>query len=157
MIDDAPGTESWIAAGLTQGIGLFVRLAGVVLVIVGVWIGLKVVFEAWDLYRKPDRIAVMATAVEAGSGLDQMLAQYTEADPGADTGGAAANKPVQQQAASIRVSYFLAWGITMLLLFLVGGLCFSAVRTGADLVLRDLETRKLMHEFVRELRKTERA
>ncbi|MGH8584048.1 MAG: hypothetical protein ACREWG_14970 [Gammaproteobacteria bacterium] len=156
MIDDAPGTESWIAAGLTQGIGLFVRLAGVVLVIVGVWIGLKVVFEAWDLYRKPDRIEVMATAVEAGSGLDQMLAQYTEADDGADTGGAAANQPVQQ-AGSIRVSYFLAWGITMLLLFLVGGLCFAAVRTGADLALRDLETRKLMHEFVRELRKPERA
>ncbi|CAN5644173.1 hypothetical protein BH18PSE1_BH18PSE1_04370 [soil metagenome] len=139
--------ESRFASATTQYIDIFVRLLGVVLVIAGLWIGLKVVIEAWNLYRMPHRIEVLATAVESGSHLDRVLASYT----------AASDETAKESrtADALRLSYFLAWGIAMLLLLLAGSLTMAMIRTGAELALRDARNKHLARLIAKELRKTQ--
>jgi len=139
--------ESRFASATIQYIDIFVRLLGVVLVIAGLWIGLKVVIEAWNLYRVPHRIEVLATAVESGSHLDRVLASYTAASDEA--------AKESRTADALRLSYFLAWGIAMLLLLLVGSLTMAMIRTGAELALRDARNKHLARLIAKELRKTQ--
>ena len=47
-----------------------VRGGGFVLLIVGLWIALAVISEAWSLYRNPQQILRLADAIEQGSNLD---------------------------------------------------------------------------------------
>ncbi len=138
--------ESRFASATSQYIDIFVRLLGVVLVIAGLWIGLKVVIEAWNLYRMPHRIEVLATAVESGSHLDRVLAS-----------AASDEVPTKESRApdALRLSYFLAWGIAMLLLLLAGSLTMAMVRTGAELALRDARNKNLARVIAKELRRTQ--
>ncbi|MGH8468463.1 MAG: hypothetical protein ACREX3_05800 [Gammaproteobacteria bacterium] len=140
--------ESRFVSATTQYIDIFVRLLGVVLVIAGLWIGLKVVIEAWNLYRMPHRIEVLATAVESGSHLDRALGSYTAASDEA---------PAKESRApdALRLSYFLAWGIAMLLLLLAGSLTMAMIRAGAELALRDARNKHLARVIAKELRRTQ--
>lgn len=106
------------------------RLTGVVLLGAGLWVALGVIAEAWMLYEDPDRIARLAEAVARGSGVDALLA-----GPAAEVAG--------QAATPLRLSYFLAWTIALLLLTLIGRLALAAVKTGGELVLYDLDLRRL--------------
>ena len=139
--------ESRFASATTQYIDIFVRLLGVVLVIAGLWVGLKVVIEAWNLYRMPHRIEVLATAVESGSHLDRVLASSAASD----------EAPTKESRApdALRLSYFLAWAIAMLLLLLAGSLSMAMVRTGAELALRDARNKNLARLIAKELRRTQ--
>ena len=141
-----PSEESRFASAATQYIDILVRLLGVVLVIAGLWVGLKAVIEAWNLYRMPHRIEVLVTAVESGSHLDRALATYSAASDEAPA------KESRGQDA-LRLSYFLAWGIAMLLLLLVGSLTMAMIRTGAELALRDARNKHLARLIAKELRK----
>lgn len=141
-----PPEDSGLASAATRYIDLLVRLLGVVLVVAGTWIGLKVVIEAWNLYRTPYRIEALRTAVESGSHLDRVLAAYS-ADPD--------EAPARESRATddaLRLSYFLAWGIAMLLLLLVGSLSTALIRTGAELALRDARNKQLARVLAKELR-----
>ncbi|MGQ0595442.1 MAG: hypothetical protein ACT4QB_23230 [Gammaproteobacteria bacterium] len=138
---------------MTTFIDIFVRLLGVVLVLVGMWIGLKVILEAWDLYRDPSRIEYFAKAVASGSNLDRLLA------PSVDTsGGTGLREPraAGDHSASedLRPSYFLAWGIALLLLFLVGRLAMTTVKTGAELALHEVGSRRFARTLAKELRQS---
>ena len=62
--------------GITQGVlNVVVRLTGIGLMAVGLWVGVEVVIEAWALYRDPDRIQVFANALERGMNINAMLAE----------------------------------------------------------------------------------
>lgn len=56
-------------SALTEVITIIVRLLGMVVLLVGLYIGIKVVFEAWHLYEEPQRIERFAKAIEQGSNL----------------------------------------------------------------------------------------
>lgn len=113
---------------ITEGIlGVFVRLAGIGLMAIGLWVGIEVVMEAWALYRDPGRIQIFADALERGMNVDAMMAQLTAPDVGAD------GKP--QPRAALGVAFLLAWFIAPMLLFTVGYLAMSAVRTGGMVAL----------------------
>ncbi|MGH8508352.1 MAG: hypothetical protein ACREVH_06490 [Gammaproteobacteria bacterium] len=140
--------ESRFASATTQYIDIFVRLLGVMLVIAGAWVGLKAVIEAWNLYRMPHRIEVLATAVEYGSHLDRALSTYSAATDETLTKESRASD-------ALRLSYFLAWGIAMLLLLLVGSLTMAMVKAGAELALRDARNKHLARVIAKELRKTQ--
>ncbi|MGH8564088.1 MAG: hypothetical protein ACREXW_08345 [Gammaproteobacteria bacterium] len=136
---------------MTAFIDIFVRLLGVVLVLVGMWIGIKVVLEAWDLYRDPSHIEYFAKAVASGSNLDQLLAQSPNT-----SGGTGLREPTAggepQASEDLRPSYFLAWGIALLLLLLVGRLAMTTVKTGADLALHEVGSRMFARTLAKELR-----
>jgi len=141
-----------IAERLTE---LFVRVVGVVLVVVGVWVGIKVVFEAWNLYVEPARVERFAQAVENGSHIDRVLSPGKAAAPapaGESTGlsgvqksqDSPASPPRQQPESSVRLSYFIAWVVVLMLLLIIARLAVSMIRTGGELVLYDLQVRRLV-------------
>ncbi len=133
------------AATVTRFIDVFVRVTGVVLLLAGVWIGLQVIFEAWGLYRDPRHIEQFAKAVAAGSNLDRVLAAAPDPlrrmEPGQASGARAPSA-----SEDLRLSYFAAWGIVITMLLIVARLAMMAVKTGAELALREIGSRKRSEE-----------
>lgn len=128
--------------------GVLVRAVGVAVLLVGVWIGVKVVLEAWALYQEPTRIEAFAEAVESGSNLDGLVADL------ARTAGATTAE--RGAGGSLRLSYFAAWFISLLLLFVVGSLAMTAISTGGQLALYDLQFRRYSRHVLKEMRAVNR-
>lgn len=116
---------------------IVVRIVGIVLVLVGSWIGLSAVEEAWNLYRDPGRVERFALAIEQGSGIDSTLA-------GASAGAG-------DKRAGFRPSYFLSWTIAILLLLLIARVAIWTIATGGRLTLREARSRVLTKELEREM------
>ncbi len=134
---------------------LVVRGIGVLLLLVGLWIGLRVIGEAWALYDNPDRIQRFAKAVERGSNLDKTLitASTKPPPPPAQLGHNAREATPAAPAspsAEFRLSYFAAWAIAILLLMLIGRLAMSAIKTGGELALYDLQLKHFANRLIRE-------
>ncbi|MCP5150019.1 MAG: hypothetical protein H6983_11315 [Ectothiorhodospiraceae bacterium] len=146
-----------------QGFALGVRLLGLMVLLLGIWVGAKVVLEAWALYQEPARIERFARAVEAGSNLDRMFASLADAAVGggdaegagagqATAEGAAASRPSRASADALRLSYFVAWIVALALMLVVGMLAMSAIATGGQLALYDLQANRISRRVVREVR-----
>jgi len=118
-------------------IGLVVRLIGVALLCVGIAVALKVISEAFQLYNQPQVIERFAQAIDQGSNLDAVLAP----DP-TETSGAATSADSRTTQAPLRLSYFAAWVVVLMLLVVVSGIAMSVVATGGKLALGDLSLRK---------------
>jgi len=145
------GEEAGGGAGLVpleateRALALVVRGTGLILLIVGLSVALKVIGEAWSLYRDPATIEALARAIEQGSNLDAALAPERAGEPGAGE-EPFAGPPADSAAgpaARFRLTYFIAWAVALLLLLLVGHLALAAVRTGGQLALHDLQLRTL--------------
>ena len=119
---DAAPDSTWGIVG--RVLSLCVRLLGTVLLAVGLWIGLAVVFESWALYQEPTRIERFVQIVEQGSGLDQAISSL-----GAGEGDG------EGAASGLRLSYFIAWVICLGMLMVVGMLAFGAVSAGGRIAL----------------------
>lgn len=145
QFDDVDQAGSWID-NTTQLAQLIVRAAGFILMFVGLWIGLKVINEAWSLYQQPQNIERLARAIEKGSNLDKALSSVNSTGP-----ASAASAPDESgsqvreinKALGFRLTYFVAWIIAILLLMLVGRLSIAAIKTGGELALYDLQIKRL--------------
>lgn len=145
-------------APASQAMPLLVRGAGIVLMTIGLWVALAVVVEAWSLYRSPAGIERMANAIERGSHLDKSLARASgsKAQPDEAVASDDAQAPQADSVLGFRLSYFVAWAISLLLLMLIGRLAIVAVKTGGELVLYDRHVTQLAREIVREARRNTR-
>lgn len=172
--DEAPGAGFFSVT--TQALQILVRLVGIGLLLVGLWVGVKVVMEAWNLYSNPDngRVERVAAAIDRGSNLDKLLnaarpAPATGTAPSAGTDATerdavaerleppAASTPAgDDDLANLRLSYFLAWIIVLLLLLIVGRLAMAAVRTGGELALYDAQVKKFARALIEQTRVRER-
>ncbi|MFT4581901.1 MAG: hypothetical protein ACI915_000696 [Gammaproteobacteria bacterium] len=129
----------------SQITALVVRSLGFILMIVGLWIGLKVINEAWSLYKQPQNIERFARAIESGSNLDKAL---TAKEPNNRSESAKAAESATDRVREVnntlgfRLSYFVAWIIAILLLMLVGRLSIAAIKTGGELALYDLQIKR---------------
>ncbi|OUR71215.1 hypothetical protein A9Q78_10455 [Methylophaga sp. 41_12_T18] len=136
----------------TEVLAIIARLLGMVMLIIGLVIGIKVIFEAWNLYDEPQRIERFAEAIDEGSNLDKLLSslqkQTASTEPTSNEISATPSRPEQ---ASLRLSYFLAWIIALLLLMVIGGLAASAIRTGGQLALYDLQVKRLANELIKQV------
>ena len=94
---------------------------------VGLRVGIENVIEAWALYRDPSRIQVFADALERGVNIDAVFAERTR--PEVVEGGELKTRSL------LEIAFLLAWFIAPMLLFTVGYLAMSAVRTGGMLAL----------------------
>ena len=160
---EAPPT---LAGWLNQGLTVVVRLIGIGVLLLGLWAGAKVLLEGWALYESPARIERLATAIERGSNLDALFATVAAPLPEADEVPLAEGEepPVAEPRAAVRaggptlrLSYFAAWFVALMLLFVLGMLSMSAISTGGQLALRELPTRRLSRDVVREVRRLRRA
>jgi len=148
QFDDDDQENNWLD-NTTQITQLIVRIVGFILMFVGLWIGLKVINEAWSLYQPPQNIERLARAIEKGSNLDKALSAVEKAphaSDGEDSAGAKAATSARvrevNDALGFRLSYFVAWVIGILLLMLVGRLAIAAIKTGGELALYDLQIKR---------------
>lgn len=146
-----PPSDDWVDRG-SRTLSLFIRLCGLVLMLVGFVVALMVIVNAWSLYDDPDQIKRIARAVERGSNLDSSLS--SAAASGRRQLDNAAGGVQQYDEAGVvnglRFSYFVAWMIAILLLLLIGQLSISAVRTGGELALYDVKVGKLARALLQE-------
>ncbi|MDO7596734.1 MAG: hypothetical protein MUQ51_05790 [Pseudomonadota bacterium] len=146
------------AQDTTDFLSIVVRLLGLVMLLIGLFVGIKVIFQAWELYKEPQNIERFADAIEQGSHLDVMLAKFTP-HPKVNNSEAVTQQPLQKSETStesLRLTYFLAWIIAVLLLMVIGGLASSAIRTGGQLALYDLQVKRFARQLIEEARKTDR-
>jgi hypothetical protein len=136
-------------------LSIIVRLIGLVVLLVGLYIGIKVIFEAWHLYEEPQRIERFADAIEHGSNLDAILASVTKGKsiPKLLENETAPTQP-QQPSPPLKVTYFLAWGIVVILLMVIGSLATAAIRTGGQLALYDLQVKHFAKQLLKEAKAT---
>lgn len=134
-------------------LGIIVRLLGLVILVIGLTVALKVIIEAWELYKEPQNIERFATAIEQGSGLDSLINNFAQksSNPDPDVANSELKRPTPQQ--SLRLTYFVAWIIVVLLLMVIGGLGMSAIRTGGQLALYDLQVKRFAREVLNEAKK----
>lgn len=148
QFNDDTAAPDWSERG-TQLSQFVVRGFGFVLMLVGLWISLAVIAEAWSLYRNPANIERLAKAIEHGSHLDRALSRVGSPQRNTldDSAAAAAD---DTELLGFRMTYFVAWIIAILLLMLVGRLALGAVKTGGELVLYEARIKKFARELVRE-------
>lgn len=146
--------------------GGIVRIVGIVVLFVGLWVGLKVILEAWALYDSPQRIERFAVAIEDGSNLDKIFSATVERMSSQTSTESPADEPrlssgfsaePAEPTPALRLSYFAAWFIVMMLLLIIGSLAMSAITTGGKLALYDTEVKKYSREVVKEFARLKRA
>lgn len=149
--------ESRFSSTATDFMSFSVRLMGIFMLIVGLWMGVKVIVEVWALYRGPQHIERFADAIDQGSNLDKVLASFTgsQSKKPVDTKNGATNL-AETTSENIRVSYFLAWVIVIFLLMLIGRLALLAIKTGGELALYDLQVKKFARELMKEVREPDK-
>lgn len=146
-----------------QALAILVRLIGLAVLVIGLVVAVIILREAWGLYQEPARIERFAVAIERGSNLDQIFSfasrdtgeLATGAEEGAEAPIAAAPQtpPEGGGARHLRLSYFAAWFVVLLLLFVTSVIALSAVSAGGRLVLYDTDVRSLTRAVVREVRR----
>lgn len=136
-------------------LGIIVRLLGLVILVIGLTVALKVIIEAWELYKEPQNIERFATAIEQGSGLDSLINNFAKKSEssGSEVTNSQLKSPTQSPQQSLRLTYFVAWIIVVLLLMVIGGLGMSAIRTGGQLALYDLQVKRFAREVLNEAKK----
>lgn len=134
-------------------LGIIVRLLGLVILVIGLTVALKVIIEAWELYREPQNIERFATAIEQGSGLDSLINNFAQKSSSHDAEVAISELKRPTPPQSLRLTYFVAWIIVVLLLMVIGGLGMSAIRTGGQLALYDLQVKRFAREVLNEAKK----
>ena len=181
---DEKDTPSATVADVANGVlDILVRLAGLLLLCIGLWTAVAIIKEAWGLYQNPNNGAVerFAQAIDQGSHLDRLLSPKrlsnmngsigrTDGSPasefGAGTapegstdaaaGAAAANPPTPatadtQPEEQLKLSYFMAWAILLLVMLLVGRLSLAAIKTGGELALHDVQMKRFARQLLREM------
>lgn len=130
----------------TNYLAVFVKAVGIIVLLVGLWIGVKVMSEAWALYQAPHHIERFASAVEHGSNLDKVLsirAAGTGAERNVSGKAGMAGYEEEGEKPVFKLSYFAAWGIVIMLLLLIGRLAMTAIKTGGELALYDKQIKHL--------------
>lgn len=131
-------------------LSVVVRLCGLMLLFIGLWIAIQVFNEALALYKDPANIERMASAIEAGSNIDKSIAPISETILEEDEANSDIETAVKDNTEGFRISYFIAWIVDLLLLLLLARISIMAIKTGGELALYDAQIKK----FARQLLKT---
>ena len=132
-------------------LSVVVRLCGLILLFIGLWIAVQVFNEALSLYKNPANIERVAAAIEAGSNIDKSIAPLRDSLLGEGENGeeeVAEKKPEPASNSGIRISYFIAWIVDLLLLLLLARIAIMAVKTGGELALYDAQIKKFARQIV---------
>lgn len=137
-----------------------VRILGFFLLLIGLWVALQVLLTAQDLYEHPEQIERFAVAIEKGSNIDKTLAPLRDsliveddAEDAVQNNTEPNNRPSSAGSGNIRVSYFFAWVIALLLLLLIARISLTAIKTGGELVLFDMQIKQFARMLIKESNK----
>lgn len=153
---------------------LIIRALGIIVLLVGLVTAIKVLERSWGLLGEHTTVVELSESIDKQSGLHAFFGKSaaqlsglmgvnrdaTARAPGgatqpttADTVSAAAQT---RGAPSLRASYFMAWPLSILVLFLVARIALALIMTGANLALKtasgDEQIRALVNELVNEIR-----
>jgi len=141
--------------------GFVVRMIGMFLLLAGLWVAIQVLLTALDLYEHPEQIERFAVAIEKGSNIDKSLAPIRDsliADNDSDNGvqqyAETEKRPTSAGVNNIRLSYFFAWVIVLLLLLLIARISLTAIKTGGELVLYDMQIKQFARMLTKESHKS---
>ncbi len=134
-------------------LSIVVRMCGLLLLFIGLWIAIQIFSEALALYKDPANIERMATAIETGSNIDKSLIPIRDSLLGEDEAGADSKSRPEIQADGFRISYFIAWVVDLLLLLLLARIAIMAIKTGGELALYDAQVKRLAREIVKARKK----
>ncbi len=129
-------------------LGIVVRMCGLLLLFIGLWIAIQVFSEALALYKDPTNIERMATAIEAGSNIDKSIVPIRENLLEEDEFATEPAVKPDQGTHAFRISYFIAWVVDLLLLMLLARIAIMAVKTGGELALYDAQIKRLARQIV---------
>ncbi|MCG8380324.1 MAG: hypothetical protein MI865_12740 [Proteobacteria bacterium] len=132
-------------------LSIVVRLCGLTLLFIGMWIAIQVFQEAISLYRDPTNIERIAKAIEEGSNIDKSIAPIRDSILGEDE-EQTENKS-ESNPEGFRISYFIAWVVDLLLLLLLARIAIMAVKTGGELALYDAQVKRLARQIVNSRKK----
>jgi hypothetical protein len=168
--DDDPEQSFGTSNIVNRFLEFFVRASGIFLLVIGLVLGFMVLKEAWLLYNQPTNIERFVVAIEHGSNLDRVFAPPAEpaamvdSDSNTDLPDYQQGPPEQRIASrptpvtggftDFRLAYFPAWFIAIVLLLLIGRLAIAAVKTGGELALFNVLTKKAVRELLREIRRS---
>ena len=150
--DDTPEKTPAISLDLQSWLELLVRLSGIILLLIGLWASIQVLMEAFQLYQQPVKIEMLTEAIERGSNLDTSIAK-SESPRDTMTSEQVyqgIGKPTNR-GQDIRLSYFIAWIVALLILLLVSMIAFSFLRIGAELILQDKELKRTLKLLIKEI------
>ena len=117
-----------------------IRIIGIVILIIGLWTALKVVYEAWELYKEPGKIEVRAKEVEKAAHINSFIRK------------ALANKGENLDAKdSPNISYFATWAIAVILLLVIARIGIWAIVAGGKLVVYNGETEKVARAMIKQI------
>jgi hypothetical protein len=162
------GTETSSPESITA---ILVRLVGVVVLVVGLFVGLLVLHTAWNLLQKPETILPFAQEIETRSQLNAfihswcqilltVLHEYTAM---ASTRVVFSAKTIAalENGLKLDLSYFAAWGLTVIVLLLIGRIAFWTLSTGAQVALASTNSERqiklIVRELIREMRPEQQA
>jgi hypothetical protein len=130
-------------------LSIVVRMCGLMLLFVGLWIALQVFNEALALYKDPATIERMASAIEAGSNIDKSIAQTRNSILGDDEETPETKTLAKDSTQEFRISYFIAWVVDLLLLLLLARISIMAIKTGGELALYDAQIKRFARQIVK--------
>lgn len=127
---------------------LIIRALGILLLLIGLWVAIEILSAAQDLYENPEKIERFSIAIEKGSNIDKALApqsvQVSTNGDGSNQTSSATNKD------QLRLSYFCAWVIVLLLMLLIARISLTAIKTGGELALFDTQMKPFSPYLVKE-------
>lgn len=130
-------------------LSIVVRMCGLMLLFIGLWIAIQVFNEALALYKDPANIERMAKAIEAGSNIDKSIAQTTDSILGDDESETGTTVKAKENTSGFRLSYFIAWVVDLLLLLLLARIAIMAIKTGGELALYDAQIKRFARQIVK--------
>lgn len=125
---------------------IIVRVLGFALLLAGLWIAVHIMLEAVQLYENPKKIERLAVYIEQGSNIDKSLVSLRDSVD--EEAGTEIKSQVPQ--GTIRVSYFFAWIVAILMMMLIARISLTAIRTGGELVLYDVQIKRFARQLARE-------
>ena len=128
-----------------------VRIAGFCLLLIGLLIGYHGFQEILLVRSDPKKIERFAEVIERGSNLDKSLNNSLIAT-NKNSNQEDELAPADLSESRLKLSYFIAWMIELLLLLLIIRLSLLAIKTGGELVLYDAQLRQFarrLSEFAR--------
>jgi hypothetical protein len=138
-----------------------VRLVGIVVLAVGLLVGLLVLHTAWNLLQKPETILPFAQEIETRSQLNAfvhgwcrvLLTILREKATMAGTPEVLSPQTIAtlENGLKLDLSYFAAWGLTVMVLLLIGRIAFWTLSTGAQAALASTNSERQIKRIVREL------
>ncbi len=145
-----PNMHSFNEAG-KDVLSIVVRMCGLLLLFIGLWIATQVFNEALSLYKDPANIERVAIAIEAGSNIDKSIAPIRDSLLGVNE--ADSETKIEEKSNGIRISYFIAWVVDLLLLLLLARISLAAIKTGGELALYDAQIKKFARQIVQASKK----